>query len=117
MAQLTFYFHQENFYVGGYGSPPQLLAARPRVKRGEVVPALARKRTTRVRGVPPLGDAIWSYHGDADIPPLGDAAAMLGARSYHGDAVYVDGVNPAPSSLAAPDGQLRATNPYCPSRE
>lgn len=33
-AQLTFYFHQDTFYVGGYGCPPQLLAARPRVKRG-----------------------------------------------------------------------------------
>ena len=29
-------------------------------ERGEVVPALARKRPTRGRGVPPLGAAIWS---------------------------------------------------------
>ena len=39
-AQLSFYFHQENFYVAGYEDrgQPQLLSAKPRVKRGEVVP-------------------------------------------------------------------------------
>ena len=39
-AQLSFYFHQESFYVGGYGQgqAPQLLTARPRIKQGEAVP-------------------------------------------------------------------------------
>ena len=39
-AQLEFFYHQEQFFVGGYntGGGLRLLSARPRVKRGEMMP-------------------------------------------------------------------------------
>ena len=78
-AQLSFYWYQEQFYVGAYAPPgaggqPQLLAAKPRVKRGEVMPTHRFSsradpneytRPTRVEGEDDLLH-MW------DLPDFGD---------------------------------------------
>lgn len=78
-AQLTFYFYQQHFYVGGYatGGAPQLLSAKPRVRRGEVTPLHrfssradpnAYTRPTRIEGEDDLLH-MWELpdFGDKDV--------------------------------------------------
>ena len=95
-AQLTFYFYQQHFYVGGYatGGAPQLLSAKPRVRRGEVTPLHrfssradpnAYTRPTRIEGEDDLLH-MWELPDFGDEKQRGEEKSAK-IRIFAGDCV------------------------------